>query len=81
MNALLITLLASIVSRITGPGLYQFITDAVATAEDLYQSGGEKHQHVISTIINTPAFKECATWLINLAIESAVAKLRTSQEG
>ncbi len=80
MNTFLISLLTGIVSKLTGAGLYQFIANAVETAENMYQTGSEKRSHVFSTIVNTPAFEECATWLINLAIESAVAKLRVAQQ-
>jgi hypothetical protein len=79
MNSVLISLLVSIVKQLISAALFQFITNAVERAETSGDEGTKKRAAVIEQVRNLPVFSQTANWLINLAIEAAVAKLKVTK--
>ena len=75
MKSTLINLIAALVRQLIGSDLWGLIVIAVTQQDGEDKPGSEKAMSVKTSIqaISTTA----ATWLINLAIEAAVARLRT----
>ena len=77
MKSTLINLIAALVKRLVGEDLWSLIVIAVAQVDESDNPGSEKREAVITaTYVFTSTV---ATWLVNLAIEAAVAKLKVSK--
>ena len=77
MKPTLVYLIATIVRQLIGADLWSLIYIAVNQQDDADKSGYEKREAVITAI---RAFTStAATWLVNLAIEAAVAKLKVAK--
>lgn len=74
MKSIIINAIATLVRQLIGSDLWSLISIAVAQQASEDKPGTEKAMSVKTSIqaISTTA----ATWLINLAIEAAVAKLK-----
>ena len=79
MNSVLIDIIVQIVKRMAGAALFEFIQAAVTKADDSHASGPEKRADVIFSVKNLESYREISQWLVNLAVEVAVAKLRIKQ--
>jgi hypothetical protein len=79
MNPILINILVQIVKQLVTGALFQFITNAVTKAAHSNQPGEQKRAAVFASVMNTGVFQQTASWAINLAIETAVAKLKVSK--
>ena len=77
MKSTLINLITALVRRLVGSDLWSLISIAVAQQDSEDKPGVEKAMSVKTSIqaISTTA----AAWMINLAIEAAVARLRTQK--
>ena len=77
MKSTLITLIAALVRQLIGSDLWSLIVIAVSQQDGEDKPGSEKAMSVKTSIqaISTTA----ATWLINLAIEAAVAKMKVAK--
>jgi len=77
MKSTLINLVAALVRQLIGSDLWGLIVIAVTQQDDTDKSGSEKREAVITA---TRAFTSTvAGWLVNLAIETAVAKLKVTK--
>lgn len=79
MNTVLINLLIPIIKQLVGGVLFAFIANAVNKAEQSADPGDQKRATVIRSVMSTSVAQQTAGWLINLAIEAAVAKLKTTK--
>lgn len=77
MQSALINLIAAIVRQLIGAEIWGLIVVAVTTQEAEAKSGEEKRAAVLKAAGAFAATS--ATWLINLAIETAVAKLKVAK--
>lgn len=77
MKATLINLIATLVRQLIGSDLWSLIVIAVAQQDGTDKSGDEKRAAAIEAlrVFTTTA----AGWLVNLAIEAAVAKLKVTK--
>ena len=77
MKSTIVNLIAALVRQLIGSDLWSLIVIAVSQQDSEDKPGSEKAMSVKTSIqaISTTA----ATWLINLAIEAAVAKLRVTK--
>jgi hypothetical protein len=78
-NALLIDLLVPLVKRLVGAALFEFIQSAVIKVDNSHAAGFEKRANVIFSVKNLESYKQVSQWLVNLAVEVAVAKIRVKQ--
>ena len=77
MKSTLITLIAALVRQLIGSDLWSLIVIAVNQQDGEAKSGDEKREAVVTA---THVFSSTvATWLVNLAIEAAVAKLKVTK--
>jgi hypothetical protein len=76
---LLLALLTPIVQQLVTAGLFKLIQDAVKRIDASTDDGAHKRAVVIATVANHPLARQAAGWAINLAIETAVAKLRVAK--
>ena len=74
-----IALINQIVRQLTGSQVYALIAGAVVLAESRMMPGSDKREFVISNLLQRDDVKSVATWLVNLAIEAVVAKLRSAK--
>ena len=77
MKSILINTIATIVRQLIGSDLWGLIVIAVSQAEASDKSGSEKREAVITGL--RAMTSAVASWLVNLAIEAAVAKLKVSK--
>jgi hypothetical protein len=77
MKSTLINMIASIVRHLVGSDLWSLISIAVAQQDDVDKSGTEKREAVITGL--RAMTSTVAGWLVNLAIEAAVAKLKVTK--
>jgi hypothetical protein len=77
MKTTLINMIASIVRHLVGSDLWSLIVISVINVEKTGQSGSEKREAVITGL--RAMTSTVATWLVNLAIEAAVAKLKVTK--
>jgi hypothetical protein len=77
MKTTLINMIASIVRHLVGSDLWSLIVIAVLQVEETGQSGTEKREAVITGL--RAMTSTVAGWLVNLAIEAAVAKLKVTK--
>ena len=77
MKSTLITLIAALVRQLVGSDLWSLISIAVNQVEETDKSGSEKREAVVSWIRSSTS--TVAGWLVNLAIEAAVAKLKVTK--
>lgn len=75
MNTLIINTISLLVKQLISGNVWNLIVTAVNEANKTEVSGEEKREQVLSTI--QPVAISISTWLINLAIETAVARLKT----
>jgi hypothetical protein len=77
MQSILINILVMAVSRLVGSVDWNRVMAAVKTVEIMCSesTGEEKRKEAIETLRDTA--ESVKTWLLNLAIEIAVAKLKT----
>ena len=74
-----IALINQIVRQLTGAQVYSLIAGFVALADAEPASGADKRQFVLSRLLAREDVRSIATWLLNLAIEAVVAKLRSGK--
>lgn len=77
MKSLLINTLVAIVRHLVGNDVWATIADLVQAQAATAMSGDEKRAAVISSVKSFGI--AAATWGVNLAIETAVAKLKLAQ--
>jgi hypothetical protein len=77
MKTTLINMIASIVRHLVGSDLWSLISIAVAQQDDVDKSGTEKREAVITGL--RAMTSTVAGWLVNLAIEAAVAQLKVAK--
>jgi hypothetical protein len=77
MKSTLINLIATLVRQLIGSDLWSLIVIAVINVEKTDQSGTEKREAVITAL--RAMTSTVAGWLVNLAIEAAVAKLKVAK--
>jgi hypothetical protein len=77
MTSILINTVAAIVRHLVGSDVWAMVTKAVSEQADESVSGEEKRAAVISAVQSFGV--AAATWAVNLAIETAVAKLKLAQ--
>jgi hypothetical protein len=77
MKTTLINMIASIVRHLISPDLWSLIVIAVLQVEETGQSGSEKRESVITA--TSAMTSTVAGWLVNLAIEAAVAQLKVTK--
>lgn len=75
MKAILINILALAVSRLIGSADWNRVVRAVETMSFSDLTGEQKRQEVVAVLRDSP--KGVETWPLNLAIEIAVAKLKS----
>lgn len=74
MKTAIIILIVTLIKQLIGSDNYSTIEDAVKEVDDTQISGSDKHEAVILAV--EEFLEGVSSWLINLAIEAAVAKLR-----
>jgi hypothetical protein len=77
MKTTLINLIATLVRQLIGSDVWSLISIAVAQQDDVDKSGSEKREAVIAAL--RAMTSTVAGWLVNLAIEAAVAKLKVAK--
>lgn len=77
MKSALINLIAALVRRLVGADLWSLIVIAVSQQDSEEKSGDEKREAVIAAL--RAMTTTVAGWLVNLAIEAAVARLRATK--
>jgi hypothetical protein len=77
MKSTLINLIATLVRHLVGSDLWSLISIAVAQQDDVDKSGTEKREAVITAL--RAMTSTVAGWLVNLAIEAAVAQLKVAK--
>ena len=78
MKSTLINLIATLVRQLIGSDLWSLIVIAVTQQDGTEKSGSEKREAVI-TAMRSIAPVDVAGWMLGLAIEVAVARLRTQK--
>lgn len=82
-----INLLSFVVQRLVAPDLWRALEGLVEQADaDAARKGEEKREHVLGQLLSLPdpvrsALGTTASWLLNLALEAAVARLRVRGAG
>ena len=76
---LLLALLTPIVQQLVTASLFKLIQNTVKRIDASTDDGSHKRAVVIATVANSPLAQQAASWAINLAIETAVAKLRVAK--
>ena len=77
MKSALINLITALVRRLVGSDLWSLISIAVAQADTTEATGTEKRTQVYTAA--KAMFSNAAGWMLGLAIEAAVARLRTQK--
>ena len=78
MKSIIINTIATLVRQLIGSDLWSLIVIAVTQQDGAEKSGTEKREAVI-TAMRSIAPVDVAGWMIGLAIEAAVAKLKVSK--
>lgn len=78
MKSTLIALITALVRQLIGADLWSLIFIAVTQQNDTEKTGDEKREAVITAMRNISPL-DVAGWLVNLAIETAVAKLKVAK--
>jgi hypothetical protein len=77
VKSTLVSLIVALVRQLIGSDLWALIVIAVSQQSEEDKSGSEKREAVVTTL---RAFTSTvAGWLVNLAIEAAVAKLKVTK--
>lgn len=77
MKSIIVNAIAALVRQLIGSDLWSLIVIAVTQQDGEAKSGDEKREAVVTA---THVFSSTlATWLINLAIEAAVVKLKVAK--
>ena len=77
MKSTLINLIAALVKRLVGEDLWTAIEIAVNYQDTENKTGEEKRAFIIEQA--KELFSSATTWMLGLAIEAAVAKLKVSK--
>lgn len=79
MKSTLINLIAVLVRKLIGSDLWSQVVYSVTEADKLDRTGVEKRGTVLNDLTLKGVATTAATWLVNLAIEAAVAKLKVTK--
>lgn len=74
MKATIVKLITVLISKLLSEDVWKVIVTAVNQEESTTRSGEEKRAAVYTTV--SALATTTATWLLNLAIEAAVAKIK-----
>lgn len=77
MKSTLINLITALVRQLIGSDLWALIVIAVTQQDGTEKSGSEKREAVVVAL--RAMTSTVAGWLVNLAIEAAVAKLKVAK--
>ena len=77
MKSTLINLIAALVKRLVGADLWTAISIAVNYQDTENKTGEEKRAFIVEQA--KTLFSSATTWMLGLAIEAAVAKLKVSK--
>jgi hypothetical protein len=77
MKSTLVSLIVALVRQLIGSDLWALIVIAVTQQDSTEKSGSEKREAVVVAL--RAMTSTVAGWLVNLAIEAAVAKLKVTK--